>query len=139
MRQVGALPYRIDGNRPGSALQVLLVTTLRTRRWIIPKGNVDYHMSPHQAAAQEALEEGGVVGEIGHRPLGTFCYTKQIVSGALLSAKVVVFPLAVSSELDDWPEKDIRERRWFPIDEAAAAVVEPDLAAILRSFRPKDR
>ena len=130
------MPFRFAGNRPGAALEVLLVTSRQTRRWVIPKGNIELHMSPHQAAAQEALEEGGVVGEIGHKPLGTFRYSKQVVTGAAPIAEVVVFPLAVSSELDDWPEREQRERRWFPISEAIDAVSEPDLAAIIGSFRP---
>lgn len=93
-------------------------------------------MSPYQAAAQEALEEAGVVGDISREPLGAFRYPKQISSGATVTAKVVVFPLAVSRELNDWPERDIRERRWFPLPEAAEAVQEPELRDIIRAFRP---
>ena len=116
-------------------MQVLLVTSRQTRRWIIPKGNVDYHMTAYQAAAQEALEEAGVVGEIGRQPLGVFRYAKLVALGSAVNAKVVVFPLAVSRELDDWEEKDQRDRRWFPQLEAAEAVQEPELREIIRSFR----
>ena len=128
------MPYRTTG----SGLEILLITSCASRRWIIPKGNIDSHMSPHQAAAQEALEEAGVVGEIGHEPLGVFRYPKQIASGAIVTAKVVVFPLAVTRELDDWPEKDIREQHWFSQGEAAEAVQEPELKQIIRSFSPRD-
>jgi uncharacterized protein len=135
MRQVAALPYRfVDGS--GGPIEVLLITSFRSRRWIIPKGNVDFGMSPHQAAAQEALEEAGVVGEIGNEPLGTFSYTKLVADGTSVEAEVEVYPLPVSAELDDWPERNQRERRWLPISEAIEAVVEPDLAAIMASFRP---
>ena len=96
-------------------------------------------MSPHQAAAQEALEEAGVVGEISREPLGTFMYAKQLSSGATVMAKVTVFPLAVVRELEDWPEKDIREQQWFPQDRAAEAVQEPDLKQMIRSFTPPDK
>jgi hypothetical protein len=51
-------------------------------------------------------------------------------------AKVAVFPLAVVKLLDDWQESDWRTRRWFTQAEAAEAVYEPDLARIIRSFRP---
>jgi 8-oxo-dGTP pyrophosphatase MutT (NUDIX family) len=95
-------------------------------------------MSPHQAAAQEALEEAGVIGEIGRKALGTFRYPKQLASGAIILAKVTVFPLAVSRELDDWPEKDIREQAWFSQDEAVEAVQEPELKQIIRFFSPPD-
>ena len=123
------------GQAPDSVLQVLLVTSRHTRRWIIPKGNVDFHMSPHQAAAQEALEEAGMVGEIGRKPIGVFRYDKLIAQGATVKTKVVVFPLAVSRELDDWPEKGQRERRWFSQIEAAEAVQELDLREIIHSFQ----
>ena len=120
-------------------LEILLITSCQRWRWIIPKGNIDFHMSPCAAATQEALEEAGVVGEIGRDPLGTFIYAKQLWGGATVMARVAVFPLAVSRELEDWPEKDIRERQWFPQDEAAEAVQEPDLKRIVRSFTPPDK
>jgi hypothetical protein len=47
---------------------------------------------------------------------------------------VDVFPLEVTEELISWKEKDERERRWFALPEAAEAVEEPDLAALIRSF-----
>jgi len=52
--QYGALPYR----RAGEAdMQVLLVTSRGTKRWIIPKGWPIAGLSPNQTAAREALEE----------------------------------------------------------------------------------
>lgn len=118
------------------ALEILLVTSRRTRRWIIPKGNIDFHMAPHAAAAQEALEEAGAVGEIGKRPLGVFRYRKSLMRGFPVVAKVSVFPLEVVSLLDKWPECAVRKRRWFPRDAAADAVEEPQLSDIIRAFRP---
>ena len=67
-------------------------------------------------------------------PLGSFRYRKRKGSGASLMADVEVFPLAVNRELDDWPEKAERERRWFSLADAAAVVDEPDLADLIRSF-----
>jgi len=128
------LPYRKIGQGSGAPVEVLLITTRETRRWIIPKGNIDFNMAPHVAAALEAEEEAGVRGKIGKKPLGSFRYRKRLVNGISVNAKVVVFPLAVSTELDDWQEKSWRERRWFPLAEAAEAVVEPDLRDLIRSF-----
>jgi uncharacterized protein len=130
------LPYRTKGESPGAPLQILLITSCQTRRWIIPKGNIDFHMSPHAAAAQEALEEAGAVGEIGRQPLGVFRYRKTLRQDSPVMAKVTVFPLAVVKLLDDWQESHLRERRWFPQSEAAELVVEPELREIIRSFRP---
>src|SRR3546814_3826283 len=43
-------------------------------------------------------------------------------------------PLAVTRELGEGKEQDERERRWFPFSEAAGAVDEADLQALIRSF-----
>lgn len=133
MRQAAALPFR-RADRSGGPIEVLLVTS-SSGRWIIPKGDIDDGKAPHQAAEQEAFEEGGVCGRIEARPIGTFCTRKQQDGEALL-AKVDVFPLEVSEELSRWPEMSIRQRRWLPIHEGAEIVAEPELKAIMRSFRP---
>src|SRR3546814_274236 len=47
---------------------------------------------------------------------------------------VEILPLAVTRELGEGKEQDERERRWFPFSEAAGAVDEADLQALIRSF-----
>jgi uncharacterized protein Yka (UPF0111/DUF47 family) len=42
----------------------------------------------------------------------------------------------VTTQLDEWPEQDERELRWFSPAAAAAAVDEPDLGEILATFQP---
>jgi hypothetical protein len=49
---------------------------------------------------------------------------------------VDVFPLEVREQLDDWPERDERQRVWVTADEAALIVDEPGLAALLKAFDP---
>jgi 8-oxo-dGTP pyrophosphatase MutT (NUDIX family) len=117
----------------------MLVTSRQTRRWIIPKGNVDYGMSPHAAAAMEAEEEAGVRGEIGHDPLGSFTYEKRIVSGICVTAKVVVFPLAIREVMDEWKESDWRRRKWFAVDEVTDAIQESGLREIIKTFAARMR
>lgn len=51
---------------------------------------------------------------------------------------VDVYPVAVTSELDEWPEREERERRWFALAEAVNAVDEPDLGQLIRSFRKSE-
>ena len=134
MRQVAALPYRrIDTG--GALVEVLLVTTLRSKRWIIPKGDVDDGMAPHLAAAKEAEEEGGVLGHIVATPIGQFRYEKQN-DGTAIATVVDVFPLEVREELPRWPEMHLRERRWLPLDQASDTVCNSELAEVLRSFQP---
>jgi 8-oxo-dGTP pyrophosphatase MutT (NUDIX family) len=129
--QYGALPWRmIDGE-----LRILLITTRRTGRWMIPKGWPMKDRPPHLAAAQEAWEEGGVRGQVGAAPVGAFHYEK--VKGAeTRRLRVDVFPLAVAEEASSWPEAHERQRRWYGRAEAAEAVQEPELKTLLAAFQP---
>lgn len=119
-------------------MRVLLVTSRGTGRWVLPKGNIGGRHAPHVAAAREAEEEAGIVGAVCPVPLGSYRFRKKVSSGASLMADVDVFPLAVTRELEAWKEQHERERRWFPLDEAARAVDEPDLRELLRSFAPAE-
>lgn len=116
-------------------MRILLVTSRGTGRWVIPKGNLPAGMAPHAAAALEAEEEAGVVGEICPAPLGSYRYRKRRSSGDSLMADVEVFALAVTHEHGRWKERRERERRWFTLAEAAEAVDESDLSELIRSFR----
>lgn len=49
---------------------MLLVTSRKRRRWILPKGKVAAGMLPHRSAAREAMEEAGVVGTPNDAPVG---------------------------------------------------------------------
>jgi 8-oxo-dGTP pyrophosphatase MutT (NUDIX family) len=125
--QYGAVPYRMAET---GALEVLLVTTRETRRWMIPKGWPIKKLGPLGTAMREAFEEAGVRGD-GGAAIGSFDYLKVLRSGPNQICEVEVFPLLVREELEDWPEKRERERRWFATDEASAAVEEPGLSGIL--------
>ena len=71
--QYGALPYRFT---PMAALEILIVTTRQSRRWIVPKGWPIKRLTPSKSAAREAFEEAGVRGKIGARAIGNFTYKK---------------------------------------------------------------
>ena len=114
---------------------VLLITSRDTGRWVVPRGNPIAGLSPHLSAAQEAWEEAGVRGAVSPDPAGDYAYRKLRRIGGV-RARVTLFPLRVEEEHEDWPERGQRTRRWFAPDEAAAAVLEPDLADLLRGFRP---
>ena len=72
--QVAALPLRTGSD---GTLQVLLVTSRETRRWVIPKGWPMKGLKPYEAAAQEALEEAGLKGHVEEKPVGTYTYFKR--------------------------------------------------------------
>lgn len=128
--QVAALPVR----RPdGGALEVLLVTSRDTGRWIVPKGWPWRKVPDYKAAAGEAWEEAGVRGRISSEVIGTFTYLKRRNSESHL-VSVSVFVLEVVEEAGDWPEIKQRRRQWFAPDEAAGLVDEPDLKKLLQSL-----
>ncbi|KQW79546.1 NUDIX hydrolase [Brevundimonas sp. Root1279] len=129
-RQVAALPWR----RGPDGLEVLLVTSRETRRWVTPKGGRMPGKTDPEAAAQEALEEAGVEGEVGHEPLGVFRYLKILKRRAARWCVVALYPLEVTVEHAEWKEQTERERRWMPVAAAAASVGEPDLAALIAAF-----
>lgn len=128
--QYAALPFRVVGSR----VEVLLITSRRTRRWILPKGWPTNGLSPHGCAALEALEEAGVTGAIEKAPLGHYRYTKHHKRGPSEACIVEVYALKVTQQRRSWPEKDERERRWCSIDEAASAVDELKLRLLLLEF-----
>jgi 8-oxo-dGTP pyrophosphatase MutT (NUDIX family) len=127
--QYAALPYR---RRSGQALEVLLITSRGTRRWVIPKGWPVENLAPHESAAHEAMEEAGVIGRISKRPIGSYRYKKRLSDGSPITCQVTVFPLNVEKKLPSWLEKDQRQTKWFEVHDAANAVQEPELRAVIQ-------
>ena len=127
--QVAALCWR-----HAPAPEVLLVTTLRTRRWILPKGWPLEGRSLAEAAATEAHEEAGVRGEIWPTPLGEYHYLKE-KGGVGHPCRVQVFPMLVTASDGDWLEKEARKRLWLPFDQAARRVAEPELRRLILQFQ----
>jgi 8-oxo-dGTP pyrophosphatase MutT (NUDIX family) len=129
--QFAALPWRRAGD---GGIQVLLITSRETRRWVIPKGWPIKGMSSAKSAAREAFEEAGVVGKIAKAPIGSFAYDKRLRNGRLQHVRVAVFALQVEREREAYLEKGQREKLWLPAAEAAERVEEPELAALIRAF-----
>jgi uncharacterized protein len=132
--QIAALPYRIGLH---GRTEVMLITSRERRRWIVPKGNPMAGLAAHEAAAQEAWEEAGVRGITCPAPIGAFNYLKRRRVGPPRRLTVSVYPLAVTRQLADWPERHQRETRWFAPTEAAAAVEEPELRHLLAAFKER--
>jgi 8-oxo-dGTP pyrophosphatase MutT (NUDIX family) len=124
------LPFR---RLPDGGFKILLITSRESRRWVIPKGWPMKGRKPFEAAAREAYEEAGLLGEIGKRPLGFYLYEKRLKSRDFVLCQVKVFPLEVRKQLKHWPERNEREDRWFSPSDAAEAVAESGLAGIIRA------
>lgn len=129
--QVAALCYRHGAN----GIEVLVVTSKHTGRWILPKGWPMEGYGAAGVAAQEAWEEAGVDSVVGDAAkIGRYHYTKRLRGGVPVATAVDVYAVEVSHIADEYPEADLRERRWLPAAEAAAAVDEPELRQILSEF-----
>ena len=131
--QFGALCWRAEKGD----VQVVLVTSRRTRRWVIPKGWPVDGATPAEAAAREAYEEAGVEGRASDICLGIYSYTKIIEDEEALPCVVAVFPVKVKKVHRDWPERRERKRKWVSVRKAAAMVDTPELRRLLREFDPR--
>ncbi|AXS40133.1 hypothetical protein D1F64_08730 [Breoghania sp. L-A4] len=131
-RQYAALPFRVAED----TVEVLLLTSRGTGRWILPKGWPKKRMAPHKLAMLEAFEEAGVKGTIAKRAIGHFHYVKRMERRPDVQCRVAVFPMHVKMVLAQWPEMDERQRSWISLTQAAGMVEEAELSTILESFSP---
>jgi 8-oxo-dGTP pyrophosphatase MutT (NUDIX family) len=130
--QVAALPHRISSF---GDVEILLVTSRDTGRWVLPKGNVERGEEPRAAVLREAAEEAGIWGSVASSPLGTYRYDKRLPDGSVRRIAVTVWPLAVQGIGEDWPEARQRERIWLAPEDAALAVEEKSLKRLLLKWR----
>lgn len=131
--QFAALCYRYEKGK----LRVLLITSRKTDRWIIPKGWPVPGRTPPESALQEAWEEAGVIGTCDDICLGLFSYRKRGAVAGSLPCVAMVYPVKVSNLRDQYPEAGQRKRKWVSRTRAARMVSEPELARILKDFDPK--
>ena len=114
--------------------RVVLITSLRNRKWIIPKGLVAAGMTPRESAAQEAFQEAGLVGDVEGKKLGRYEYRKW--SGI---CSVRVFLMQVQELLDDWEEKTLRDRRLVSPQEAREMIQNKSLRSLVGKAMKKHR
>jgi 8-oxo-dGTP pyrophosphatase MutT (NUDIX family) len=127
--QYGALLYR---ETKTAGLEILLVTTRQSKRWIIPKGWPIKGLSGRNSAAREAYEEAGVRGIVGRKPVGTYVYGKQLNDVMVtVPCEVHVYALRVRRREKVWPESHQREVRWYKPSDAIAAIEESELRSLV--------
>jgi 8-oxo-dGTP pyrophosphatase MutT (NUDIX family) len=121
----GVLAFRRDGN--GDPL-ILLISKRRSKKWGIPKGRAEPHLSLHENAAKEAFEEAGVIGYIAPSSVGMFRAEKATANPLRKQViEVWVYLLEVTETLPDWPEREKRTTRWVSCEAAAQQLREPVL------------
>lgn len=116
--------------------QILLVSSRRTGRWVIPKGWPINGKTPGQSALREAYEEAGVKGISFEQCIGHFSYQKRIQSKDKVPCIVAVYPVKVNSLKKKFPELGERKLAWLSPSKAAKKVSDPALKPILRNFNP---
>lgn len=124
-RQSSVLPYRLGKK----GLEVVMITSMKRKRWIIPKGIVEPNMTPWDSAAKEAREEAGIEGDISAQKIGRYHYEKW---GGL--CRCDVYTMRVTKVHDTWLESEERDRTWVSGDEAVARLRHKKLKAIVRNF-----
>jgi 8-oxo-dGTP pyrophosphatase MutT (NUDIX family) len=127
--QVAALCWRMHRDR----VEVLLITSRDTGRWVLPKGWPMEGRDAADAAVQEAWEEAGVTGVVNPDVLGLFGYDKVMGPKAALPCMVSVFGLRVAALARRFPERKERRRKWFSAEAAARKVAEPELRSLLKA------
>jgi len=128
--QVAALPWRKGEN----GVDIMLITSRDTGRWVLPKGWPEAREPLCKAAAREASEEAGLRGAVSHLEAGRYFYGKVLASGEEVPCEVLVFPLKVDRVADRWKEKRARTRKWVGSAEAVRMINEPDLCQIITYF-----
>jgi 8-oxo-dGTP pyrophosphatase MutT (NUDIX family) len=124
-QQSAALPYFLGAD----GLKIVLVTSRKQHRWIIPKGVVEPDMTAWDSAAKEAWEEAGIEGVIATEPLGTYQHQKW--DG---TCTVQVFPLAVTKLHHQWLEDQQRQRQVVSIGKALKLIEMKALRQVLGQF-----
>jgi len=121
LRQSGVIP--VLDNR------LVLITSRKSERWIIPKGYVEKGLSPADSAAKEAYEEAGLIGVVHHQEAGKYQYRKY---GRRFS--VQVYPLFIETMLDEWDEMHLRSRKLVTPEEAVEMVCHGELKQIISDY-----
>ena len=126
--QSGVIPYR----KKEDSIEVLLITSIKKKKWIVPKGYVEFNLTPFESAKKEAYEEAGVMGSNETIELGSYSVKKSVGK-----QYIKIFSMEVIKVLDDYPEKNLRKRKWHSLKEAAEAVSFPEVSNMIMSLGNK--
>lgn len=126
--------FKQSGVIPVYKGKVVVVTARGSKRWIIPKGSIDWELSAQESAAKEALEEAGVKGEVKPEEVGTYTYVKN---GG--NYKVRLYYMEVTKLKDNWEEQHFRKRKLLTPKQAIKKVVPASVSKIMAKFFKENR
>ncbi|KAL8397416.1 hypothetical protein RB594_004225 [Gaeumannomyces avenae] len=116
---------------------VLLTQSTRRKGWVLPKGGWETDEECTEAAEREAWEEAGIVVTIDYdlgqiEELRAPKLSSKTKSGKREKAVYHFYEATVTSEEQEWPEKDKRQRQWMTFVEAWESLKErPELQEAL--------
>ena len=111
--QSGVIPYRIKKKE----LQILLISSRSGKNWTIPKGIIEDGLEDSESAIKEAFEEAGLIGNIDETISWQFRFRKW---GGICDVRL--YPMVVDNELDEFPENDLRKKKWLSVKDASKLV-----------------
>ncbi len=129
MHRVGIIPFEIKDD----AIALLFVTSQTRGRWILPKGLAKPGETHIETCHRECLEEAGVTGVVLKDFPMTVTIGKKTDRG-IQDVPVTYYPLLVQEQLDDWLEKDRRQRHWALIEDAPKVAHREDYLAVIQQF-----
>ncbi|MBB3522758.1 8-oxo-dGTP pyrophosphatase MutT (NUDIX family) [Rhizobium sp. BK456] len=136
-QQYGAICFRYAND--GAGIEILVITSRESARWVIPKGWPMKGKKPFEAAAIEAWEEAGVRGTVRKKPVGRYTYLKDLDDGDVAPCIVDLFQVEVVEITNDFKEQGQRILEWVSPDEAARRVREIELKSLLVEFEVRPR
>ncbi len=116
----GGVAFRVHD----SAMQIALISVGDPPRWQLPKGRVDSGETAESAAVREVREEAGVdVAVIAPIDRVEYWYQATEAGERVRYHKFANFFLMryLSGDVADH-DCEVREARWYPLDEALAAL-----------------
>ena len=136
-RRPRALQVAMLCTRPGpEGPEILLVKSLDSGRWIIPKGWPMPGRTLAESAAAEAWEEAGARGRVLPGEIARYPYLKRRHGGLDVPADIAVFRMEETTLAEDYPEAGKRKRRFLPAPKAAARADVEELAELIRRTFP---
>lgn len=112
--QVAAICYRWRG----SGVEFLLVNTNGGGKWTFPKGAPETRLSHSQAAAREALEEAGAVGDIETHHFHLYLHSKGVFWQPSGVQEFVVKAFLMEVHRVQPPLEEMRNPTWYGAEDA---------------------
>jgi len=129
MHRVGIIPFATQD----VAVAILFVTSQTRGRWILPKGKIEGAETHAEACHREGFEEAGIRGVLLENFPLTVCITKQTKTD-LTKIPVTYYPFFVTEQVEDWPERRLRQRHWALIEDAPKVAYRDDFHGLFRHF-----